>query len=167
MFEWVTDRLGAQGTVCAGGRYDGLVEQLGGRPTPAVGFAMGLERLVALLQAARRCAARSGAARLPGSGGRGRRNEQGMVLAEQLRDALPAMRLLLNCGGGSFKSQFKRADSSGARYALMLGDDEVQRRVIGIKPLRGGTSQRRRWHLTALHRRLGAMTAGYGLSTVS
>ncbi len=135
VFEWVTDRLGAQGTVCAGGRYDGLVEQLGGRPSSAVGFAMGLERLIALLEET------DLAQRLPGPdlymimmGAEAQR--RGLQLAESLRDALPALRLITHCGGGSFKSQFKKADKSNARYALVLGDDELARGEAGLKPLR-------------------------------
>jgi histidyl-tRNA synthetase len=135
VFEWVTDRLGAQGTVCAGGRYDGLVEQLGGQAVPGVGFAMGMERLVAMLsesgyagldpcphaylvmvgEAAERC---------------------GRVLAERVRDQLPGLRLQVNCGGGSFKAQLKRADRSRARLALILGENEIQARQITVKPLR-------------------------------
>jgi len=141
VFEWVTDRLGAQGTVCAGGRYDGLVEQLGGRSTPAVGFAVGLERLIALLEEA------GAADRLPGidaylvlAGEPAQ--QQGMRMAEQLRARLPALRLLTHCGGGGFKSQFKKADRSGARYALILGDDELQRGVVGVKFLREKLEQR-------------------------
>jgi len=135
VFEWVTDQLGAQGTVCAGGRYDVLMEYLGGRPTPAVGFALGLERIIALLE--------NQGVKLPDTsphlymvtvGGQAQR--QGILLSERLRDALPKLRIVTHCGGGSFKSQFKKADRSGARYALVLGEDEVQRREIGIKPLR-------------------------------
>ena len=135
VFEWVTDQLGAQGTVCAGGRYDVLVEYLGGRATPAVGFALGLERIIALLE--------NQGARVPDAsphlyivtvGEQAQR--QGLLLSERLRDALPKLRIVTHCGGGSFKSQFKKADRSGARYALVLGEDEVQRREIGIKPLR-------------------------------
>ncbi|NBC96217.1 MAG: histidine--tRNA ligase, partial [Deinococcus-Thermus bacterium] len=136
VFEWISDDLGAQGTVCAGGRYDGLVEQLGGRPTPAIGFAIGVERIIALINAGDPPAAdayliavgeRAGAAALQ--------------LAERLRDQLPGLRLLCHCGGGSFKSQFKRADRSGARVALVLGDDELDRGRIGIKPLRADAEQ--------------------------
>lgn len=135
VFEWVTNRLGAQGTVCAGGRYDGLVQQLGGQPTPAVGFAMGLERLIALLEES------DAASRLPSLdlymvmlGEQARR--QGPVLAERLRDADPRLTLLIHCGGGGFKAQFKKADKSHARYALILGDDELERGEVGLKPLR-------------------------------
>ncbi|WP_456406215.1 histidine--tRNA ligase [Thiolapillus sp.] len=135
VFEWVTDLLGAQGTVCAGGRYDGLVEQLGGRPTPAIGFGMGVDRLVAVLE------------ELAGEYSHGdphaylvlageQVQSPGMVLAETLRNALPGLRLQVNCGGGSFKSQFKKADRSGAQLALILGEDELQQRKAGIKWLR-------------------------------
>jgi histidyl-tRNA synthetase len=140
VFEWVTDRLGAQGTVCAGGRYDGLVEQLGGRPTPAVGFAMGLERLVALLEDADRHGATADVDLylvLVGEAA----EHAGLALAEQLRDRLVGRRVLANCGGGSFKSQFKRADRSGAAMAVILGDGEVASGVAGLKPLRGGGEQ--------------------------
>jgi len=140
VFEWVTDQLGAQGTICAGGRYDGLVEYLGGRPVPAVGFAVGLERLLGLLA--------SGGVELPGNvphvylvldGALGSRH--GMVLAEELRAALPGLRLQTNCGGGSFKSQFKRADRSGARFALVIGDDEVAQQQVVLKSLRSDAAQ--------------------------
>jgi histidyl-tRNA synthetase len=135
VFEWVTSQLGAQGTVCAGGRYDGLVEQLGGRPTSAVGFAMGLERLIALLEET------DLAQRLPVADlymiTMGEQAQQrGIQLAETLREALPGLRLITHCGGGGFKSQFKKADKSNARYALVLGDDELSRGEAGLKPLR-------------------------------
>jgi histidyl-tRNA synthetase len=140
VFEWVTTRLGAQGTVCAGGRYDALVEQIGGKPAPACGYAMGIERLLALLQ------------------------EQGFVppvlapdvylvhagdaasklapqVAETLRDA--SLGVTLHCGGGSFKSQMKKADASGARYAVIIGDDEALASEASVKPLRGAGEQAR------------------------
>ncbi len=141
VFEWVTDRLGAQGTVCAGGRYDGLVEQLGGRHTPAIGFAMGVERLISLLEETdfvRQTAAIHAYMVLVGE----EPQRQGLVLAERLRDQIPGLRLLTNCGGGSFKSQFKKADRSGAQYALVIGEDELQRGVAGVKPLRDSSEQR-------------------------
>jgi len=139
VFEWVTTSLGAQGTICAGGRYDGLVEQIGGKPAPAMGFAMGIERLLAMLQ------------------------DDGMVLpkqevdvyvvhqgelasrlasrvAERLRD--DDLRVLLHCGGGSFKSQMKKADASGARVAVVIGDDEAQADEVSIKPMQGGEQVR-------------------------
>lgn len=141
VFEWVTDRLGAQGTVCAGGRYDGLVAQLGGRSTPAAGFAMGIDRLVALLE--EQAAAVPLAAPdlfLAVVGGEAERI--GLVWAEQLRDASPALGLLVNCGGGSFKSQLKRADKSGAAFALVVGDEEAAQGRVGVKPLREDAPQR-------------------------
>ncbi|WP_241087047.1 histidine--tRNA ligase [Candidatus Vondammii sp. HM_W22] len=141
VFEWVTDRLGAQGTVCAGGRYDGLVEQLGGRPTPAVGFAMGVERLIALLEESEnKPSLKQLDAYLVLMGEAAQK--QGLILAEKLRGQCPDLRLLVNCGAGSFKSQFKKADRSGARYALILGDDELKQDIIGVKPLRGEGEQR-------------------------
>ncbi len=141
VFEWVTEALGAQGTVCAGGRYDGLVEQLGGRATQGVGFAMGLERLVALLEE-RAGQVEDGQAPqvyLITAGEQSQRH--GFLLAEQLRDALPGLRLLTHCGGGGFKSQFKKADRSGARWVLILGDDEVAQGVVALKDLRSDADQ--------------------------
>ncbi|MBM4200609.1 MAG: histidine--tRNA ligase [Gammaproteobacteria bacterium] len=140
VFEWVTTELGAQGTVCAGGRYDGLVEQLGGRGAAAIGFALGIERLIELMDDDP--AARAGADPhvyliQVGAGAEAR----GGLLAERLRDALPGLRLVANCGGGSFKSQFKRADRSGATLALILGDDEARVGSIGVKPLRSDGEQ--------------------------
>jgi histidyl-tRNA synthetase len=134
VFEWITDSLGAQGTVCAGGRYDGLVAQLGGRPTPAVGFAMGLERLISMLEANPPAPDAGLDAYLVAVGERPQ--TQALLLAEKLRDALPRLRLMCHCGGGSFKSQFKKADRSGARFALVLGDGELERGLVGMKPLR-------------------------------
>lgn len=140
VFEWVTDRLGSQGTVCAGGRYDGLVEYLGGKPTPAFGFALGLERLIALLiDLGVHPQPETAHAYLVLVGATAER--QGPVLGERLRDAVPGLRLQVNCGGGSFKSQFKRADRSGAAWALILGEDEVANGRLGIKPLRGDAPQ--------------------------
>ncbi|MDH5786645.1 MAG: histidine--tRNA ligase, partial [Chromatiales bacterium] len=135
VFEWVTDKLGAQGTVCAGGRFDGLVEQLGGKPTPAVGFAMGVERLVSLLELEQLPLEEYQPHAYMVLVGEAAQS-QGLVLAEQLRDALPLLRLEVHCGGGSFKSQFKKADKSGAIMALILGDDEVANSTVGIKFLR-------------------------------
>jgi histidyl-tRNA synthetase len=140
VFEWITDQLGAQGTVCAGGRYDGLVEYLGGRATAAVGFAVGLERLVALLES-RAVACPEGVPHLYVVAMGERAQQQALLLSENLRDALPGLRVLMHCGGGSFKSQFKKADRSGARYALVLGDEEISRRQVGIKPLRENRDQ--------------------------
>ena len=155
VFEWVTDRLGAQGTVCAGGRYDGLVEQLGGRPVPAVGFAMGLERLVAILEETNPAAADSAVdvyLVLQGEAA----IQEGLVLAEQIRAALPSLEVISNCGGGSMKAQFKRADRSGAQYALVLGDTELAEGTVVMKPLRRDEQQisvRRDELFGALHSR--------------
>lgn len=140
VFEWVTDQLGSQGTVCAGGRYDGLVEQMGGKPTPGVGFAMGVERLVALLETLEEPVPLTQLdvyLVLVGEGVQ----QPGLLLAEQLRDKIPSLRLMTHCGGGSFKSQFKKADKSGAKIALILGDDELSQGVIGIKHLRERVEQ--------------------------
>lgn len=139
VFEWITDCLGAQGTVCAGGRYDTLVAQLGGPPTPAIGFALGLERLVTVLEAGSPPPDRGPDAYLIAVGDGPQ--AQALVIAETLHDALPKLRLMCHCGGGSFKGQFKKADRSGARYALVLGEDELARGVIGVKPLREGGEQ--------------------------
>ena len=140
-FEWITDALGAQGAVCAGGRYDGLVELIGGRPAPAVGWAMGLDRAVALME--------QGAVRAPSTTPQvylvmvGEAAERaGPILAEQLRDALPGLRLTVHCGGGGFKAQFKAADRSGAALALILGDQEVAAQRAGVKALRDESAQR-------------------------
>jgi histidyl-tRNA synthetase len=140
VFEWVTDQLGAQGTVCAGGRYDGLVGQLGGKPAPACGFAMGVERLLSLwadqgqqptLGAADVYVVHQG--ELAG--------RHAFRVAEQLRGV--GFNVLLHCGGGSFKSQMKRADASGATLAAIIGDDEAQANEVSIKPLREAGEQRR------------------------
>jgi len=133
VFEWVTDRLGAQGTVCAGGRYDGLIEQIGGKPAPACGFAMGVERLLALLEdGAFQPPSRAPAAYVLHIGETADR--MALKVAEQLRDR--RLDVILHCGGGSFKSQMKKADASGARYALIIGDDEAAAGEISVKPLR-------------------------------
>jgi histidyl-tRNA synthetase len=140
VFEWVTDALGSQGAVCSGGRYDGLVEKLGGRSTPAIGWAMGMERLAMLYEVcggktpdtspdAYIVAVGDAAAAL------------GLQLAESLRDDIAGAKIELNLDGGSFKSQLKRADKSGAAYALVLGEDEVAKGTIGMKPLRSGDDQ--------------------------
>lgn len=139
VFEWVTTKLGAQGTICAGGRYDGLVEQIGGKPAPAMGFAMGVERLLVLLQEAGMARPKVAldvyvvhqgidAARLASR------------VAEQLRDG--DLRVVMHCGGGSFKSQMKKANASGARLAVVIGDDEALSNEVSIKPMQGGAQQR-------------------------
>jgi len=135
VFEWVTDRLGAQGTVCAGGRYDSLVEQLGGRSSAAIGFALGMERLIALTEESSLLEPK-GAPHVYMIRVGPQAEQAGIGLAEQLRDNLPELKLLLHCGSGSFKSQFKRADKSGADYALILGEDEIAAGSASIKPLR-------------------------------
>ena len=140
VFEWITEDLGAQGTVCAGGRYDGLVAQLGGRETPAVGFALGIERLVELLAGQGDLPPPAPDAYLVAVGERAQ--SQAALIGERLRDLAPAARVVVNAGGGSFKAQFKRADKSGARYALVVGDAELDAGVLGVKPLRGEGEQR-------------------------
>jgi len=142
VFEWVTDKLGSQGTVCAGGRYDGLVEQLGGKATPAVGFAMGVERLILLLETLEVipaevmqtvdlyvCGMGDGAA------------QASLLLSDKIRAEQPWLRVQTHCGGGSFKSQMKKADKSGALYALLLGESEIEAGQVTVKDLRGGTEQ--------------------------
>ena len=138
VFEWVTTRLGAQGTICAGGRYDGLIEQIGGKPAAACGFAMGIERLLSLLQEEggfKPLAALDVYLVHQGE----LADAMASVLAEQLRDA--GLRVVLHSGSGSFKSQMKKADGSGAYCALIIGDDEVQSGQATLKPLRGGGEQ--------------------------
>ncbi len=140
-FEWVTDQLGAQSAVCAGGRYDALVEQLGGRPTPAIGFGIGLDRLVLLVQAADCLPPAEQFAPhiyLVVSDGTGHRALQ---LAEELRSAVPGLRLVSHCGGGSLKSQMKKADRSGARVALILGETELAAGALTVKHLRADGGQ--------------------------
>ncbi len=136
VFEWTTTHLGAQGTICAGGRYDGLVTQLGGREIPAVGFAMGLERIILLMEAVapNEVQPQKPHVYMVRFGEQG--EQHGLQLSERLRNTLPALQLTLNCGAGSAKSQFKRADNSGAAYALIVGDDEVEKNQYGFKALR-------------------------------
>ena len=140
VFEWITDALGSQGAVCSGGRYDGLVEKLGGRPTPAIGWAMGIERLVGLYEA---CGGRAPATDpevyLVAAGDAAL--ERCFALAEDLRSGIPGIRVETNLGGGSFKSQLKRADKSGAQFALVIGDNELASGRAGLKPLRSGDEQ--------------------------
>ncbi len=147
VFEWVTDQLGAQGTVCAGGRYDGLVEQLGGKPTPAAGFAMGIERLIALIQDAGGEPAPSGVDVYVVHQGEAASRLAHRV-AEGLRDN--GIDVLLHCGGGSFKSQMKKADASGAAFAVIIGDDEAAAGEAQLKALRGETSAQQRVHVDKL-----------------
>ncbi|MFQ6005260.1 MAG: histidine--tRNA ligase [Woeseia sp.] len=140
VFEWVTDALGSQGAVCAGGRYDGLVEKLGGKPTPAVGWAMGVERLVDLFEECGGTAPDTGPDVYVVAVGE-HALARGFEIAEQLRSAIADIRIELNMGGGSFKSQIRRADKSGAEIALILGDDEVAANLAGLKPLRTDEDQ--------------------------
>ncbi|MDE9538036.1 histidine--tRNA ligase [Xenorhabdus bovienii] len=142
VFEWVTSALGAQGTVCAGGRYDGLVEQLGGKSTPAVGFAMGMERMVLLVQEVNPefVADLAVADVYLSSFGEGSQ-QAALILAEQIRDELPELRLMTNHGGGNFKKQLGRADKHGAKVALILGEDEIRAGNITVKDLRNGEQE--------------------------
>jgi histidyl-tRNA synthetase len=135
VFEWVTDELGAQGTICAGGRYDGLVKQLDDLDHSAIGFALGMERLLALVELSNEISVerpvdvymiRVGA----------EAEKQGLIFAERIREHLPLVKLQMNCGGGSFKSQFKKADKSGAEFAVVIGDDEAARGEVAVKFLR-------------------------------
>lgn len=140
VFEWITDSLGAQGTVCGGGRYDSLVEQLGGKPAPAVGFAMGLERLVLMVETLGLTDVRRSVDAYMVTAGEGTL-VAGMKLAEMLREAVPGLRLMSHCGGGNFKKQFKRADKVGAAVALVLGENEVADGTIVYKDLVGGEQE--------------------------
>ncbi len=134
VFEWVTDELGSQGTICAGGRYDGLIEQLGGKANSAIGFAMGMERLVLLLETLDINVEKPADVYMIRVGEAA--EKFGLHLAEQLRTEIPTLKLQVDCAGGSIKSQFKKADKSGAKYALILGEDEVSRNEVGLKSLR-------------------------------
>jgi len=135
VFEWITDQLGAQGTVCAGGRFDGLVDYLGGKSTPAIGFAMGLERLIAMIMDLDTLDKGNQAdCYLVLAGDAAQR--KGLQLAENVHNALPHLKLMSHCGGGSFKSQMKKADRSKASLALIIGDDEIANQSVNIKFLR-------------------------------
>ncbi|MFH4629705.1 histidine--tRNA ligase [Vibrio alginolyticus] len=140
VFEWITESLGAQGTVCGGGRYDGLVEQLGGKSTPAVGFAMGLERLVLMLETLELTDVRRSVDVYVVTAGEGTMMA-GMKLAEQLRESVPGVRVMNHFGGGNFKKQFKRADKVGAVVALVLGENEVADNTVVLKDLAGGEQE--------------------------
>jgi len=145
VFEWVTDQLGSQGTVCAGGRYDGLVAQLGGKSATAIGFAIGIERLIALLEATDALPETPQTdAYLVAVGDIAA--EQAPMLAESLRDAIPGFKLISHCGGGSFKSQFKRADRSGARWTLILGEEEINNETVGVKTMATGEQETVSWN---------------------
>lgn len=140
VFEWVTTKLGAQGTVCAGGRYDGLVTQLGGPPTPAIGFAMGVERLVELCKE-EECIPSAASPHVYIVAVGDEPEQCAMAFAERVRDAVSGLTLVLNCGGGSFKSQMKRADKSGAQLALVFGESEIEKQEVGVKFLRENQPQ--------------------------
>ena len=139
VFEWISNELGAQGTVCAGGRYDQLVEQMGGRPTPAAGFAVGLERLHSLVQAQLQTEAEGIDAYFIALGDEAHR--YAMRLAEHIRTCLPDLAIQMNCGGGSIKAQMKRADRSGARFALIVGENEVAQQQVAVKNLLSDEAQ--------------------------
>jgi histidyl-tRNA synthetase len=136
--------------VCAGGRYDGLVEQLGGKGSTAIGFAIGLERLIALLETTDSLPKTQGIDAYLVAVGEDA-SHQALLLAEQLRDQIPTLKLITHCGGGSFKSQFKRADRSGARWTLILGDDEVAQKVIGVKTMATGQQETISWDALATY----------------
>ncbi|EKT55713.1 histidine--tRNA ligase [Providencia sneebia] len=142
VFEWVTTALGSQGTVCAGGRYDGLVEQLGGKATPAVGFAMGMERMVLLVKELNPDFTADNTVTDIYLASFGENSQKAaLLLAEQVRDALPAVRLMTNHGGGNFKKQLARADKQGAKIALILGENEILNSQVGVKDLRTGEQE--------------------------
>ncbi|AMF95148.1 histidine--tRNA ligase [Vibrio fluvialis] len=140
VFEWMTESLGSQGTVCGGGRYDGLVEQLGGKATPAVGFAMGLERLVLMMETLGNTDVRRNVDVYMVTAGEGTLTA-GMRLVEQLREQVPGLRVMTHFGGGNFKKQFKRADKVGAAVALVLGENEVAEKTVVLKDLAGGEQE--------------------------
>ena len=142
VFEWVTTELGSQGTVCAGGRYDGLVEQLGGRATPAVGFAMGMERMVLLVQEVNpEFTADTSVADVYLASFGENSQQAALLIAEKVRDELPTLRLMTNHGGGNFKKQLARADKQGAKIALILGEDEINNSQVTLKDLRTGEQE--------------------------
>ena len=148
VFEWVTDQLGSQGTICAGGRYDGLVSQLGGKGATAIGFAIGLERLILLLETTNSLPEIKGIDAYIVAVGEAAA-KQAPILAEQLRDQIPGFRLITHCGGGSFKSQFKQADRSKAQWTLILGEDEISQQVIGVKTMATGEQETIAWDALA------------------
>ncbi|ARD23308.1 MULTISPECIES: histidine--tRNA ligase [Shewanella] len=141
VFEWVTDSLGSQGTVLAGGRYDGLVGQLGGKDTPAVGFAMGLERIVLLLQTLELDKDVAPVVDVYVTAMGEKCVVEAIKIAQELRQNLPTLKVMTHCGGGNFKKQMKRADRSGAEYALIIGEDEIANQQVAVKPLRNKNEQ--------------------------
>jgi histidyl-tRNA synthetase len=147
VFEWITDALGSQDAVCSGGRYDGLIAQLGGEATPAIGFAMGVERVVELVRLAGTSPGPAAAdVFLMAQGDAAQR--QALALAETLRDRIPGLRLVVHCGSAKFKTQFRRADESGARLALIIGEEELARGMVALKPLRGAENTQTEHPLT-------------------
>jgi histidyl-tRNA synthetase len=153
VFEWITDALGAQDAVCSGGRYDGLIAQMGGEATPAIGFAMGVERIVELVKiAGTEPKAGNPDVFVMAQGDSAQRTA--LKLAEQLRDAFPGRGIVVHCGAAKFKTQFRRADESGARLALIVGDDELARGVVALKPLRGAETTQTEYPLAELAARV-------------
>jgi histidyl-tRNA synthetase len=153
VFEWITDALGSQDAVCSGGRYDGLIQQLGGEATPAIGFAMGVERVVELVRiAGMEPPAVAPDVYLMAQGEQAQR--AALAFAEQLRDAFPGRGIQVHCGSAKFKTQFRRADESGAKLGLIVGDDELARGVIAFKPLRGADSTQSEFPVTELSARV-------------
>ncbi|HLA72377.1 MAG TPA: histidine--tRNA ligase [Steroidobacteraceae bacterium] len=153
VFEWITDALGSQDAICSGGRYDGLIAQMGGEATPAIGFAMGVERVTELV----RLAGMSPKPQIPdvfvmAQGEVGQRTA--LALAEELRDAFPGRGIVVHCGSAKFKTQFRRADESGARLALIVGEDELARGVIALKPLRGAETTQSEYPVAELSARV-------------
>jgi histidyl-tRNA synthetase len=153
VFEWTTDALGSQDAICSGGRYDGLISQMGGDATPAIGFAMGVERVTELV----RLAGMAPTPQVPdvfvmAQGEAGQKTA--LVMAEQLRDAFPGRGIVVHCGSAKFKTQFRRADESGARLALIVGDDELARGVIALKPLRGAETTQTEYPVAELSARI-------------
>lgn len=155
VFEWITEELGSQGTICAGGRYDGLVSQMGGHETPACGFALGMERLLELMQVQEQALNTTTPDVYLVLAGE-QATQKGMVLAEKLRTDLPQLKLQVNVGSGGMKAQMKRADKSGARYALILGEQELAADEIGFKPMQDAEATQLSFKLSELSQQLAA-----------
>ena len=153
VFEWITDALGSQDAVCSGGRYDGLIAQMGGDSTPAVGFAMGVERVVELVKLANTAPPATAPDVFVMAQGEGAQRTA-LVLADRLRDAFPGRGIVVHCGSAKFKTQFRRADESGARLGLIVGDDELARGVISLKPLRGAETTQTEYPVAELAARV-------------
>jgi histidyl-tRNA synthetase len=153
VFEWITDALGSQDAVCSGGRYDGLIQQLGGDATPAIGFAMGVERVVELVKLAGTAPPAQPPDVFVMAQGEGAQRAA-LGLAESLRDAFPGRGVVVHCGSAKFKTQFRRADESGARLGLIVGDDELARGVIALKPLRGAETTQTEYPVAELTARV-------------